>query len=265
MKGFLGRFLFVALVCGVLVGGTAMTAMTQDVLTAADCVKCHAQQPAEIDSNGAAHKTEIDCQACHEGHRPSIANNIPECSMCHDGTSHYEVPECMGCHNPHQPLDIALEGEIKAVCETCHTGPGEQMVASPSMHAELACNFCHADTHGNIPDCVACHSPHSETMVQNDCAACHQAHKPLELTYGDDTGSALCASCHDTAYAQLAASKTKHNQVACVTCHVDQHKTVPLCSDCHGEPHAAAMHAKFPKCGDCHSTAHNLNNWPGQN
>lgn len=265
VKVFFDRFLLVMLVCGLLVGGTVLSVRAeQAVLTSDDCVKCHQQQPAEIEANGAAHKTAINCQDCHTGHRPMVANNIPECSNCHSGTSHYEVADCMSCHNPHQPLDVKLVGEIKDVCETCHAGPGQQMAASPSMHADFACNFCHADTHGNIPDCVACHSPHSDQMTQQDCGTCHQAHKPLDLTYGPDTASMLCASCHDTAFSQLAASKAKHNQVACVTCHQDKHKMVPQCSDCHGLPHAKSMHDKFPKCGDCHNTAHDLNNWPSK-
>jgi len=71
------------------------------VLTADDCVKCHAEQPAQIEANGASHKTEIDCTACHAGHRPSVANNIPQCNECHEGNAHYEVDNCLGCHNPH--------------------------------------------------------------------------------------------------------------------------------------------------------------------
>ena len=265
MKGLLYRLVFVFSTCCLLTAVTSLTALAQEnILTAADCNKCHIEQPAEIQAAGAAHKTAIDCTACHQSHRPMVAENIPACSDCHSGSSHYEVPECMSCHDPHQPLDLNLEGELKAVCESCHAGPSEQMAASPSVHAEVACNFCHADTHGYIPDCTDCHSPHSETMAEADCAICHQAHKPMELAYSDDTGSQLCASCHDTAYNELAGSTTKHNTVACVTCHVDQHGMIPQCSDCHGMPHAEAMHAKFPQCGDCHSTAHDLNNWPGQ-
>ena len=78
----------------------------QAVLTAADCVKCHSEQPAQIAANGASHQTEIDCQACHEGHRPNVANNIPQCSACHEGSVHYEVGNCLSCHNPHQPLSL---------------------------------------------------------------------------------------------------------------------------------------------------------------
>ena len=106
------------------------------VLTADDCVKCHSEQPAQIEANGASNKTEIDCTACHAGHRPAVADNIPQCSECHAGTPHYEVDNCLGCHNPHEPLNIAIEGEQKAVCVSCHTGPQEQMVANPSMQSE---------------------------------------------------------------------------------------------------------------------------------
>ncbi len=234
------------------------------VLSVSDCVKCHSEQPAQIDANGASHKTEIDCQACHEGHRPSVASNIPNCSDCHEGSGHYEVENCLGCHNPHQPLDVNLEGEHKVVCVSCHSGPSKQMAASPSKHETFACNFCHADTHGNIPSCVDCHEPHSETMVQTDCATCHQAHKPLDLNYPATTSSQLCSSCHDTVFATLTVSPAKHSQIACATCHADKHKTVPQCADCHGEPHAASMHERFPKCGECHHVAHDLNNWPAK-
>ena len=78
-----------------------------------DCVKCHAEQPAQIEANGASHKTEIDCRACHAGHRPSVAKNIPQCSECHEGSAHYKVDNCLGCHNPHQPLNISIKGEQK--------------------------------------------------------------------------------------------------------------------------------------------------------
>jgi predicted CXXCH cytochrome family protein len=233
-------------------------------LTTADCQKCHDRQPQEIEAKGAAHKTAIDCLACHESHRPKVAKNIPECSNCHSGTPHYEIKGCQTCHNPHSPLEITLKGELKAVCLTCHEGPGKDLAANPSKHTEVACNFCHADKHGVIPDCISCHEPHSKQMTQADCKTCHQAHKPLALTYGTTVPSVQCAACHDQAFALLNASQTKHRDLACVACHADKHKMVPQCADCHGQPHAAGMHQKFPQCGDCHNIAHDLNNWAGQ-
>lgn len=225
-----------------------------------DCGKCHEVQPAEIEAAGAAHKEQINCLDCHTGHKPVSPSNIPECAQCHEGSDHYALNNCISCHNPHQPLAVVLEGELKAECLTCHTEQNAQLVANPSAHTEVSCNFCHAEKHGVVPACTECHEPHSAEMVANDCAVCHQAHQPLVLEYPDTTQNSLCAACHETAYAELLASTTKHRNIGCVECHAEKHKTVPQCADCHGIPHAAGMHAKFPNCGDCHNTAHDLNN-----
>ncbi|MBN1956901.1 MAG: cytochrome C [Desulfuromonadales bacterium] len=229
-------------------------------LSIKDCGKCHEVQPAEIEAAGAAHKDQINCLDCHTGHRPMSANNIPACAQCHEGTEHYALPSCMNCHNPHQPLAVVLEGELKAECLTCHTEQNAQLVANPSAHTEVSCNFCHAEKHGVVPACTECHEPHSADMGQKDCAVCHAAHEPTVLEYPATTQNILCAACHETAYAELLATTTKHRNVGCVECHANKHKTVPACADCHGMPHAAGMHAKFPNCGDCHNTAHDLNN-----
>lgn len=233
-------------------------------LSTADCTKCHEQEPAQIAANGAKHRDQINCQDCHTGHRPQVAKNIPECSMCHGGKPHYEIKDCKGCHNPHQPLQVVLKGELKSVCLTCHIPQNEQLEAHKSKHTKLACNFCHADRHGVIPECVKCHKPHSNDMAQKDCASCHKAHKPLMVAYGAETPSNFCGACHSTAYSLLKASKAKHKDVACVTCHQDTHKMVPQCSDCHGLPHPDTIHSQFPNCGQCHNIAHDLNNWPAQ-
>ncbi len=258
MKRFLGILAGAALLTAV--AGIAMAAPPA-TLAVADCVKCHDEQPAQIEANGSKHKTEIDCLACHEGHRPKSANNIPQCSNCHSGKDHYTIKGCNSCHNPHQPLLVTLSGQQKEVCLSCHADPGKEMAASPSKHATFACNFCHADKHGVIPNCVDCHKPHSATMTQADCKTCHKAHKPKELLYGPSTASQTCAACHGDVMNLLSASKAKHSQVSCVTCHANKHKTVPKCSDCHGLPHGS-MHDKFPQCGQCHNIAHDLNNWP---
>jgi predicted CXXCH cytochrome family protein len=256
MKSLMSILAGALLVAGIT--GTALAA--QPVLAPTDCAKCHDVQPAQIEANGSKHKTAIDCLACHEGHRPKVAKNIPKCSNCHEGKPHYQEKfNCLGCHNPHQPLKVVLQGEQKEVCVTCHANPGRELVATPSKHTQLSCNFCHKE-HGAIPKCLDCHKPHSTEMTQADCATCHKPHKPLELMYAPTTASKMCGSCHGDVNTQLAASKAKHGQIACVTCHATKHKTVPKCSDCHGLPHGA-MHDKFPKCGQCHSIAHDLNNW----
>jgi predicted CXXCH cytochrome family protein len=234
------------------------------VLDIADCAKCHELQPMEIAANGGAHKTQINCRDCHAGHRPAVANNIPQCGMCHSGGKHYELEGCVTCHNPHQPMQVTLKGELTTPCLTCHAEVGEELIAHASKHTELACSTCHAERHGNIPSCGACHEPHSAQMTQNDCGVCHLPHQPLTLKYGPQTASVFCASCHDQAFNLLAASKAKHHDIACVTCHQSQHKTIPRCNDCHGLPHPEAMHQMFPNCATCHNIAHDLNNLPAQ-
>jgi predicted CXXCH cytochrome family protein len=250
----------VVIACGAFLGAP-QSARAQPVLSDEDCAKCHGQEPAQIAAAGMAHKTEVTCTACHEGHRPKVANNIPECSQCHSGKPHYEVEGCKSCHNPHAPLEVRLQGELKAVCLTCHPTQGQEMAASPSAHAELACNECHAEKHGATPACLDCHQSHSATMAQDDCRTCHQAHQPLALQYGSQVPSAQCAACHAKPLEQLATNASKHHDLACVTCHAGRHKTIAQCSDCHGTPHAAGMHQKFPRCGECHNTAHSLNTW----
>lgn len=73
-------------------------------LTSADCVKCHAKAPADIEAKGRAHKTKITCQDCHNGHPPTNRKIIPLCGQCHEGKPHYKLGGCLQCHkNPHQP------------------------------------------------------------------------------------------------------------------------------------------------------------------
>jgi hypothetical protein len=64
-------------------------AAIQPTLSPSDCVKCHTSQPADIEANGAKHKSAINCQNCHAAHRPSSKNNIPLCTQCHQGKVHF--------------------------------------------------------------------------------------------------------------------------------------------------------------------------------
>jgi hypothetical protein len=58
----------------------------------------------------------------------------------------------------------------------------------------------------------------------------------------------------------LAANKTKHGKILCVTCHQAKHKTVPKCQDCHGSPHPAGMMSKFTNCKECHNPKSGVRN-----
>ncbi|MCM0080116.1 cytochrome C [Geomonas sp. Red32] len=252
-----------AFVLTVLVG-TAMAAdPAQPVakLTSADCVKCHEAPPRDIAANGGKHKTEVTCQDCHQGHPPKVKHPIPQCNMCHTDKPHFKLQGCLGCHtNPHTPKIIKFGNNVTDPCLTCHTQQIQQLRANPSKHTALACSFCH-NVHGFKPACTKCHNSHSADITAKDCSACHKAHQPKNVTYKSDIPPKYCAACHKRAYTLLSASPFKHSKLSCAYCHKDKHKTVPQCTQCHGKPHAAAIHAKFTKCGDCHNIAHDLNHF----
>ncbi len=242
------------------VPGWAADTGKQPALTQSDCAKCHPAQSGQIDSDGGKHKS-VGCQDCHTGHRPASKNNIPQCNMCHQGKTHFDLKGCLGCHkNPHTPLKITFASNLTEPCLTCHTAQIQQLRENKSKHTAQYCTTCH-DVHRKKPECTQCHKPHSTDMTAADCKKCHKAHMPKAVTYASDTKSTLCASCHKTQYDLLAASKAKHSALTCAFCHQAKHKMVPNCKDCHGEKHPASIMAKFPRCGDCHKIAHDLNNW----
>ena len=231
-------------------------------LADSDCVKCHDQQPADVAKAGSAHKEDVTCSDCHEGHRPTSQNNIPQCSDCHEDEPHFALENCLGCHtNPHTPLIITIAKGVTDPCLTCHDEQIEKLKATPSKHTAQACSNCH-DVHGKIPDCTACHKPHSNAMTQADCSKCHEAHQPTAVVYNEKVPNKDCGACHAKALELLTASKTKHQQKPCVFCHKAKHKTIATCESCHKRPHPEGILNKFPTCGDCHKIAHDLNNWP---
>ena len=222
------------------------------------CKKCHSKEIEEVETEGFAHKTKVSCIDCHSGHRPKSLENIPRCSQCHEGTPHYDQLQCLNCHrNPHQPLKIKLPKKAHAECLTCHDSQGGELQQFPSYHSTLACTDCHYE-HGFLPECMSCHKSHSNSMAEESCQACHAPHKPLELAYDVNIPTSLCVPCHLEATKLLQKMQSKHSQLSCVKCHMNQHAAIPECGECHGKPHAAALHAKFPDCGSCHGTAHSL-------
>lgn len=251
--------------CAVVFSAAILFVFTQQVTAAelvaldvTDCVKCHQDEPATIASNGGLHQTAVTCLDCHTEHPPWGEEVIPQCSMCHEGTPHYELENCLACHsNPHEPLALHLADDVKEPCLTCHDGPGEDFKNYESAHAEQSCTFCH-DVHRRIPDCSECHDPHAEGQMTSDCLGCHAVHHPLEINYALTTPRTFCVPCHEEVGEQMEKTVTKHQTFTCAFCHRGQHPNVPQCQTCHGEPHSPVMHKKMPNCLDCHMDPHNL-------
>ncbi|MBN2706701.1 MAG: cytochrome C [Deltaproteobacteria bacterium] len=249
---------FLGLPAAAAESGSAGPAVIQN----SDCVKCHQAEIKDVQDNGARHLTAVTCLDCHVEHPPAGTKAIPLCATCHDpgDKDHFKVADCAGCHHPHHPLqmDITAGGpEIRAVCLSCHKQQGEEMQGYPSKHAALACGECHPK-HATFKPCLECHQPHSREMAYQDCLRCHQPHMPTLVKYDRDIPSAYCGSCHGQEFKMLDANQSKHHALLCVYCHKSQHKQVPECTTCHGEPHGVDMHKKFPDCLACHTDAHAL-------
>lgn len=254
----LGLFLLPAVGHAATLPATKPTTLPATLLNT-DCIKCHAQPPADIEAKGLAHKTAVGCQDCHNGHPPVVRKIIPLCSQCHEGTPHFALKNCTECHrNPHTPKVITYGKEVTEPCLTCHDSQIKQLREAPSKHSKLFCSSCH-DQHGKIPACTQCHKPHAPEMTAGDCKKCHKAHTPKAVAYvNDQVKNADCGACHKQALSQLSASTFKHQSKSCTFCHADKHKAVPTCQNCHGEPHPQPLLAKFGTCGACHSVAHDL-------
>lgn len=255
------KFLFLALIVLVSASITCPVYAT-DTLTGSDCIKCHTKEVKDVATQGAAH-AEMDCQDCHLEHPPLGDNSIPDCALCHDPEekTHYQLAQCAACHNPHHPLaiDFSALTDVKPACLSCHTEQGAEMTAHPSAHSSQDCNECHISHglgEGQFLNCLDCHEGHTESMTVTDCTKCHKPHSPVEVTYAE-IPSDLCSGCHEEIVTTLAKSNKLHSELTCSECHVDEHKTITLCIDCHGEPHGV-MHTKYPNCIDCHIDPHAL-------
>ncbi len=222
------------------------------------CRHCHVKEADDIAEAGMAHHTEITCSDCHVGHKPKSLENISRCSLCHSETAHYDQLQCLNCHrNPHRPLEIKLPKKAHTECLTCHEIQGEELTEFPSYHSTLVCTDCHHE-HGELPECLSCHTTHDDSMAEESCQRCHDPHKPLDLAYSDDVPTSLCSPCHEEAAALLDQTQRKHGELNCAECHMNQHGRIPACEDCHGTPHAIAIHRKFSTCNECHGAAHDL-------
>lgn len=230
-------------------------------LEAGDCVKCHAEVVAEVAARGEEHAAAVGCLDCHLEHPPAGQRVIPECSLCHpaDVKPHYAAAGCVGCHDPHAPLTINMFGvkAVTPVCASCHAKQGQQLQDYPSRHSDLGCTACHVE-HGEWMTCLDCHEPHKPDMSLASCLQCHPAHQPRTVKYGTQVPDDWCSGCHGDVVATLAANRTKHHDLQCVYCHKYQHKLVPECETCHGQPHGIKMHRKYPDCRECHHGPHAL-------
>ncbi len=234
---------------------------TPQPLTVGQCGQCHPSVFQNIKDNGGKHR--FDCQKCHSTfhvYNPRKGNYdaiMPHCDTCHDQPHGAKVTDCSSCHNPHTPRKVAMSDTLAGACRQCHPGPQEQLESFKSKHSKVACNTCHT-AHGLKPSCFNCHKPHLEGQKADSCATCHPVHRPLQITYANDTPAANCGACHTNVYSKWQKTASKHAKVNCAVCHHTKHKFVPQCRECHKAPHPENILSRYPKCLTCHLDVHDL-------
>lgn len=240
----------------------------QDVpeMTTLECAKCHLQAFEALRDAGGLHKQQ--CRDCHDKFHtftPGVPweERVPACTSCHDYPHGEEMNACLECHkNPHAPIEsLVVAGKLADLCVRCHQQPQQDLTALENPHGGLSCAECHQGTrHGERPLCNSCHEELHTTFVDNaGCVACHPAHAPNGIKYGTEIANEVCAGCHDDQNQALRGSQKKHQLLACVVCHAEQHKNITSCLDCHGNgPHNPTLLENFKSCSDCHGGPHSL-------
>jgi predicted CXXCH cytochrome family protein len=160
-------------------------------------------------------------------------------------------------------VDAAIEAHAAYQdCVKCHAGPTLAMRSKGGKHNTVGCGDCHV---GHPPEvkkpytaCMECHEPHSDQMTEDACNQCHRAHTATEVMYAFNVPSAYCAACHQDAADELAASRSKHSDIACALCHQERHGASSTCQYCHGGTHPQHVMKKTDICAACHHTAHDL-------
>lgn len=233
-------------------------------LTTLDCAKCHYPVFSTIRDEGGKHQ--LECQFCHESfhtYRPGKdwKQQVPDCTDCHGEIHGAAFIDCLSCHgNAHKPITgLTNMDSLEKDCANCHTPQSAEVVEFPSAHSKVSCTDCHHTQHGYRPDCIECHEePHAEYENNSSCMGCHPVHKPLEISYTEETPNTACAACHEEITDNLVNSTKKHAVLQCAYCHSETHGNIPDCQQCHGLPHSKGMLDKFNGCLDCHGDPHAL-------
>jgi len=232
-------------------------------LESRECGKCHNKIFNLIKDKGGKHR--INCRRCHvkfhqyNPEKNNFEESLPKCAQCHDKPHGDKLIQCLECHQqPHTPKEIPASNTLSLGCDSCHAAIDKEIKMFITQHSNFYCSICHHTKHGYKPECMECHMPHSEDMVQADCLTCHLPHQALQVIYPANTPNQTCALCHKMAYELLTESNTKHAAFRCTKCHPDKHRTINQCQDCHPKPHDESITQKTQVCGSCHGIAHSL-------
>ena len=205
-----------------------------------NCVKCHHGGGDAISAQSclACHKTLAAQIAAKKGYHASVGS------------------DCATCHPDHRGVNAALVRWPGGAMEKFDHG--KTGYALTGGHTKPKCRDCHKPAFITGP-VTAEERPKTFLGLSQACSTCHEdVHKP---SLGKD-----CTKCHDTTGWKGAGKKFDHQQtkfpllgahatVDCEKCHgpknANLHPKFALCTDCHKDPHAAAM-GDEKSCSSCH-------------
>lgn len=205
----------------------------------------------------------------HPGSTAPVESENGVCLDCHDSdvgfgwhAGEHPVDEvaCGDCHTVHIPQDPVLQTATQPeVCYDCH-----QLQRSETMKA-----FSHPFFEGKM-DCVACHSPHGETVasafaqetLNETCEQCHAEQRGPYL-WEHAPVSEDCGLCHAPHGSNHPGMLTRRAPLLCQSCHSQSgHPSIAFETD----GLADAMPSQFllgQGCLNCHSQVHGSNHPSG--
>lgn len=145
---------------------------------------------------------------------------------------------------------------VSSQCGVCHPAVYRAVKDNGGRH-RFACEKCHNVSESHNPDnatgkalkpkCASCHDkPHGLKVIV--CAECHAyPHTPKKLSAKAPIAR-LCFECHGAIRDKLAAFKSRHSTIPCMTCHTS-HGFKPSCFICH-KPHQQGQ--AVSTCRACH-------------
>ncbi len=221
------------------------------------CVECHATSLHEFST---VDKT-CGQAGCHEGVKVTLGKMSRltlHCAVCHDFTRPVkaeqmrsgsaglllrpEAQECFSCHAMRERVQMPADEPHGGACGACHN-PHEQATPRDAVKT-CAASGCHERPEAITP----MHRGLPPGQLSN-CVTCHRAHE-----FRIRAAATACAVCHRAVPETARFPHTRHQSVACATCHASEAKHGALkltnpqqCRSCHHTTQVAA------NCSACHN------------
>ncbi|MBK7693288.1 MAG: cytochrome c family protein [Saprospiraceae bacterium] len=240
----------------------------------ANCKACHTEESFHKIKTSASFNHTLTGFALEGKHK------VIYCRKCHDNRAgtigHFREfaslrkPECLDCHK-----DVH-EGKFGSDCKKCHHQESFHINRKLDQFDHDLTKFPLAGKHQSV-DCKKCHKAGSMTdpVAFDACKRCHDDYHKGE--FSSDAKYHDCGSCHSVnGFGESSFGFEQHQEsafplsgahlaVECKSCHQKSERWTfrqigNQCKDCHKDPHAGILDAKYYLPNQC-ASCHNDENW----